>query len=229
MPIFNSPYYEIDKKETKRYAGLRNSDFDEGKIEEACELARLIIKPTGIWEIYDYDSKTQTVATIPPFKLHGNAIRNHLNGCSKVILLAATVGIDIENEITSLFKEGKYSLSLMLDAAATTAVEQNADLMEKAINNHVRKQGYNMKWRFSPGYGDWPIEQQKEMLHLSKGDEIGISLTESLMLEPRKSITAIIGLYIMEESCTCSSINSDEHDCSQCDKLDCLARRLPKA
>ena len=133
MPIFNSPYYEIDKKETKRYAGLRNSDFDEGKIEEACELARLIIKPTGIWEIYDYDSKTQTVATIPPFKLHGNAIGNHLNGCSKVILLAATVGIDIENEITSLFKEGKYSLSLMLDAAATTAVEQNADLMEKAI------------------------------------------------------------------------------------------------
>lgn len=225
MPIFNSPYFEIDKKETKRYAGLRNSDFDEEIIDNACELARLVIKPTGIWEIYDYDSKTQTVATTPPFKLQGNAIGKHLNGCTKVILLAATVGIDIENEITSLFKEGKYSLSLMLDAAATTAVEQNADLMEKAIKNHVSKQGYNMKWRFSPGYGDWPIEQQHEMLYMAKGDEIGISITESLMLEPRKSITAIIGLYIMEESCAFTSANRERHDCSQCNKLDCPARR----
>lgn len=222
MPIFNSPFFEIDKKETKRYAGLRNSDFNEEIVDEACELARLIINPTGIWDIYDYNDNTQQINTSPPFILQGESIKKHLTGCEKVILLSATVGTEIENKITDLFKEGKYSLSLMLDAAATTAVEQSADLMEKAINEQVSRKGYNMKWRFSPGYGDWPIEQQPEMLRTTKADIIGVHLTESMMLEPRKSITAIIGLYLIEESCP---RDTKTHDCSNCTKTDCLARK----
>lgn len=222
MPIFNSPFFEIDKKETKRYAGLRNSDFNEEIVDEACELARLIINPTGIWDIYDYNDNTQQINTSPPFILQGESIKKHLTGCEKVILLSATVGTEIENKITDLFKEGKYSLSLMLDAAATTAVEQSADLMEKAINEQVSRKGYNMKWRFSPGYGDWPIEQQPEMLKAAQGEKIGITLTESLMLEPRKTITAIIGLYKKEENCP---EGKPKHNCEQCNKTDCIARQ----
>lgn len=225
MPIFNSPYFEIDQKETKRYAGLRNSEFNEEIIEEACQLARLIIKPTGIWEIYDYDQDTQTVKTTPDFQLQGESIKKHLMGCEKVILLAATVGMDVEEKITSLFKEGKYGLSLMLDAAATAAVEQNADLMEKAISNHVRRSGYSMKWRFSPGYGDWPIEQQPAMLQAARGKEIGINLTQSLMLEPRKSITAIIGLYREGQLCEKTGESPSLHDCSGCNLKNCLSRK----
>ena len=143
-------------------------------------------------------------------------------GCDKVVLLSATVGQEIEDKITSLFKEGKYALSLILDAAATSAVEQNADLMEKAIFEKVSRQGYKMKWRFSPGYGDWPIEQQPEMIRTSKADVIGVHLTESMMLEPRKSITAIIGLYIIEGNCT---NEEQKHNCAACDKTDCIARK----
>ena len=222
MAIFNSPFFEIDKSETKRYAGLRQSEFDEKIIEEACELARLIIHPTGNWEIYDYDDKTQTILSTPPFHIQGESIKKHLMGCDKVVMLSATVGQEIEDKITSLFKEGKYALSLILDAAATSAVEQNADLMEKAIFEKVSRQGYKMKWRFSPGYGDWPIEQQPEMIRTSKADIIGVHLTESMMLEPRKSITAIIGLYIIEGNCT---NETQKHNCAACDKTDCLARK----
>ena len=160
MPIFNPPYFEIDKSETKRYAGLKKSEFKEEIINEACELARLIINPTGIWNMYDYDNKTQTIETEPKFSLQGSSIEKHLKECEKVILLAATLGIEVEEKITSLFEEGKYGLSIILDAAATAAIEQSADLMEKAIGDQVNRMGYKMKWRFSPGYGDWPIQQQ---------------------------------------------------------------------
>jgi len=133
MAIFNSPFFEIDKSETKRYAGLRKSEIKEDLIDEACNLARLIIKPMGNWEIYDYDDKNQIVGSDPPFHIKGESIKKHLMGCKKVVLLSATVGKEIEEKITSIFKEGKYTLSLLLDAAATSAVEQNANLMEKAI------------------------------------------------------------------------------------------------
>ena len=224
MPIFNAQYFEIDKSETKRYAGLRTSSFKEGIIEEACELARLIIKPTGIWNMYDYDPQTQAIGTVPPFKLEGEAIKKHLMDCNKVIIIAVTVGIEIENQITEMFKKGKYGLSIMLDAAATAAVEQSADLMEKAIKEQVSRKGYKMKWRFSPGYGDWPMEQQTEMLNHAQGEKIGITLTDSLMLEPRKSITAIIGLYSNVEKCSDIEQNKS-HDCKLCNKIDCPARK----
>lgn len=222
MAIFNAPYYKIDKEETKRYAGLRQATFNEEIIEEACDLARLLIHPTGNWEIYDYDDHSQTIYSDPPFYLEGSSIKNHLLGCTKVVILTATVGQEIEEKITALFKEGKYTLSLLLDAAATTAVEENANLMEKAISERVNREGYIMKWRFSPGYGDWPIEQQPEMIRTAKADTIGIHLTESMMLEPRKSITAIIGLYIKDDKCT---KEAEQHDCAVCTKTNCLARK----
>lgn len=81
-----------------------------------------------------------------------------------------------------------------MDAAATTAVEHVADGIEQAIDQKFNMQGLVRRWRFSPGYGDWPIQAQPEMLRLAKAHEIGISLTSSLMLTPRKSVTAIIGL-----------------------------------
>ncbi|MCR5177134.1 MAG: methionine synthase [Anaerovibrio sp.] len=221
MPIFNSQILDIDRKEAKRYAGLQKSNFDDKIIDEACELARLIINPRGIWEQYDYDEISQTIKASPEFQLKGNSIKKHLTGCKKVILIAVTVGIEIENKITSLFKEGKYGLSLILDAAATAAVEQSADQMEKAIKNQVVKQGYNMKWRFSPGYGDWPIQQQPEIVKAVQAEAIGISLTESMMLEPRKSITALIGLYEEANECIMDISNKG---CSSCNKTDCPSR-----
>lgn len=136
--------------------------------------------------------------------------------------MSATIGEDIEDQVTRSFEEGKYSFSMLLDAAATTAIEEVADGMEKNIFNVVKRQGLAMTWRFSPGYGDWPIEQQPEVLSLAHGEEIGVSLTEALMLTPRKSITAIIGLYYPDKECEKSN---GKHACNQCSKLDCPARR----
>lgn len=223
MAIYNSPIFNINTAETRRYAGLQKAEFDDALIEEACSAAQLIIQPKGTWQIYDYNSEQQIISSSPPLVLQGNSIGKHLKDCEKVILLAATLGEAIENEVTHSFEAGRYSFSLLLDAAATTAIEQVADAMEKTISDNVKRQGYHMRWRFSPGYGDWPIEQQPEILALSLGKQIGIHLTESLMLVPRKSITAIIGLYRPDTKCP--EEKYAHHDCSKCNKIDCLARR----
>ena len=79
MPIYNSPLLEIDTKEVRRYAGLRKSDFPESLIDEACLEGRLLAQPKGSWEIYDYDTKSQTVYDTVPFKIDGNIITVTMN------------------------------------------------------------------------------------------------------------------------------------------------------
>lgn len=236
MPIYNSPVFAIASDETKRYAGLQKADFNQQLIDEACLEAQLLIQPKGIWHIYDYEADRQILhaSDTSSLVLQGDSIGRHLRDCCKVIVMSATVGEAIEDQVTKCFEEGRYSFSVLLDAAATTAVEQVADAMEKTIQNEVKRQGFAMKWRFSPGYGDWPIQQQPDILRLAQGADIGISLTESLMLMPRKSITAVIGLYYPAVNPDCrlpgTASGTDrpfekKHNCRLCDKLDCPARR----
>ena len=225
MPIYNAILRKIDAAETKRYAGLQKAfDFDPARIENACEDALLLSNPKGIWTLYDYDCKTHTIQAEPPVKLQGESIAKHLAGCEKVILLAATIGENIEQAITNGFEQGSYTSAVLLDAAATTAIEETANEMERAIRPAMLSQGYEMRFRFSPGYGDFPIEQQTEIMALSHAGEIGISLSSALMLVPRKSITAIIGLYKKQHTVTPQG--HERQGCLSCPKTTCPARKI---
>ena len=222
MPIYNAQILKIDAKETRRYAGLiRAKNFDEKNIVDACDEAVLILDVRGIWKIYDYDAENNLVLSTPPFKLLGNSITRHLKFCEKVICIAVTVGEEIENEVSRKFSQGHYVESVLLDAAATAAVEQAADSLERAISPQISKDGYKMKTRFSPGYGDWVLTNQEKFFEITGAAEIGMSLSSALMLMPRKSITAIIGL---EKNKSDNKI-SPAKKCDTCDKINCPARR----
>lgn len=220
MQIYNAPIFSIDQKETRRYAGLsRAENFSDDLISKACDDAQVLIAPRGVWEIFSYDCESQLVDG--KIKLEGKSIGKHLSSCEKVICLAATVGIDIENEITRRFDAGDYTSAILLDAAATSAIEQVADAVENSIKQKFAKEGFKTRWRFSPGYGDLPLESQTKVFDLSQASKIGITLTESMMLEPRKSITAIVGLYRSSEK----KLGQASRLCEICPRLDCHARR----
>ena len=222
MPIYNAQILEISAAETRRYAGLKNAkNFDEKNISAACDEALLLLQVRGVYKIYDYDCKNNIVNSAPPFKIVGNSIIKHLAGCEKVACIAVTVGENIELEVTKKFDAGEYVSSVLLDAAATAAVEQAADELEKAIAREVAKQSLKMRWRFSPGYGDWQLDNQKKFFYVTGAPEIGMTLTESLMLVPRKSVTAIIGL---EKNFSDAKNILHKKNCATCSKIDCIAR-----
>ena len=218
MAIYNAQILEIDAVETRRYAGLRKAEgFGEQNIRDACAEALLLIEVRGSWAVYDYDSAKHIIASEPPIEIAGKSIIKHLDGCEKVICMAVTVGFDIEREISRKFESGEYLASVLLDAAATTAVEQAADAMEKHFGAMFAKDGFKLRWRFSPGYGDWNLTAQEKLFKIAYAEQIGMRLSSAMMLEPRKSVTAIIGL----------AKNSSTHkkDCAACDKHDCLLRK----
>lgn len=229
MPIYNAQILEIDSAETRRYAGLRKAqDFGEKNIREACEEALLLLEVRGVWEVYNYDCASHIVASEPPVEIIGKSIVKHLRGCEKVICMAATVGFEIEREVTKKFECGEYLASVLLDAAATAAVEQAADAMEKNFAAKFAKDGYKLRWRFSPGYGDWNLTEQEKLFKIAGAEQIGMSLSSAMMLEPRKSITAIIGLekkgQVVRDKGQ-GNRDKGQETCAACSKLDCSMRK----
>ena len=220
MPIYRPALSAVNAKETRRYAGLAKAEFDEAAIAEACEECALLAEPRVSWELFDYDCESGTAAATPPFLIEGNVIRNHLSGAERVVFLAATIGEAVEKAVTRHFDEGRYAHSVLLDAAATTAVEQVCDACETMLRPQFAKEGFAMRWRFSPGYGDWDIRTQRSLLRLTRADSIGISLPESFMLCPRQSVTAVIGLLRGK-----GDDKELPRGCAACPKIDCPSRK----
>ena len=118
-----------------------------------------------------------------------------LKDCSGVVLMAATAGREIYDKITELMREGDGSASVIYDAAASQVTDAALDWMMDFINKSISIRGEKLtKRRFSPGYGDLTLNNQKiiyEKLDLKK---IDIIITDSFMLLPEKSVIAIAGI-----------------------------------
>lgn len=198
MPFYNGNLFDIDQKEMMRYAGLNpnTKEFPPESIRKAIREALALAVPKGIWQIFPYDADSATIAGSLPLTLQGNSIKRHLVTSVSVAVFSVTVGDEIEASSDKYFKEGNYLHGLLLDAAATSAVEHLADQVDSFIQKEAARSGRKAVWRFSPGYGDWPVTQQKDLCQLIQTDKIGVRVTAHSMLSPRKSVTAIIGLSL---------------------------------
>lgn len=196
MPLYHGTLFAIDEKEMLRYAGIpRREHFPKDALREVVAEARALAVPRGIWQLFSYDPVTGILGEGKnAFPLRGHAIRNHLKDSFVVIALAVTVGTAIEETGDACFRKNHYVRGLLLDTAATTLTEQLADELERYLDMEAKKRGASATNRFSPGYGDWPIEDQKNFCCLLGTDAIGLGVTEHFMLTPRKSVTAVIGL-----------------------------------
>lgn len=209
----------LDLSEIRRYAGLRSSDFLPERIREAARLVQLLSEGYGTVRYYPYDSAHHTIiAEDAALPLTSKAICSHLDGAQEVAVMAVTIGEAVEDAIKEAFANGEYSLGLLLDAAATTAVESAADWLNHAIDTAAKKRGLSTTFRFSPGYGDWQITVQEDIVRLAEGEQIGIRVTDASMLIPRKSVTAVIALRdYPAEPC--------KQGCSVCPQKNCLSRK----
>lgn len=224
MPSYYPHLTTIDLEATKRYAGLgRKADFSTALLAEACTQAQLLSNPQGVWQLYAYDQDAHTVLADEPVVLTADSIIRHLTGAVEVAIMAVTVGFPLEQEVSNLFSQNHYTLGLLLDAAGTTAVEMACDAICNVIAQQAAQAGLAAGSRFSPGYGDWPLEIQSEILTLAAGAQISMSVTDTKMLVPRKSVTAIIGLYPYHHSLNLSQ--QQELPCDKCSQADCQARK----
>jgi hypothetical protein len=223
MNTYNPRLAKIDKEEVRRYAGLRGAAaFPEALLDNACTEALLLAKPRAVWNVYHYKDAPGVLEAPEQLRLAGGNICRHLAGAVEAAVLAVTIGTALEEEVSKLFAAGEYTGGLLLDAAGTAAVEQAADAANGYIADQAARRGLAARSRFSPGYGDWPVTDQPAMVTLADGARIGLTVTPSCMLVPRKSVTAIVGLTPADahEGNRCA-----ERGCGVCPRTDCIARR----
>ncbi|MCC5467446.1 methionine synthase [Pelosinus baikalensis] len=225
MPIYNPTIQTLEMSELKRYSGLTKcTEFPQHLLDHACTEAQIISKPKASWQMYDYDASSATIMSPEPLSLPPTVISKHLANSLKVAVIAVTIGPDLEELVSDYFSKNEYTLGLLLDAAGTTAVELAADQACELIKQEANKQGYTTLFRFSPGYGQWDIRVQPQILSLAHGDEINITVTSTCMLLPRKSITAVIGLTATVPNLPLKEM-IEGSKCDQCQQINCLSRK----
>lgn len=138
-----------------------------------------------------------------------------LDGCDKVILVAATAGIKADMIVKRAEVTSKAE-ALILNSIAIAGIEKYMAVLNSFFKEQYPE--YELRPRFSPGYGDVPLEFQKELLNvLDSNRKIGVTLSNTLLMTPTKSVTAIIGLG--KSGC----VHIDK-DCDLCSKKDCEFR-----
>lgn len=186
----------IDRKTAARYLGMREEDMDEvmkGLIDEAESLIKKDSEVAYVCGIYDIVKKADGIGFDEcSLVLGGNDIARLLDGCEKAVLLCATLSSYVDTRIRSL-QVTNMPLALVYDACASVAIDQVCDDVQEYVRERLPE--YVQTTRFSPGYGDLPLELQGELLKVVEaGKRCGVSLTEGGMLTPVKTITAVFGL-----------------------------------
>ena len=127
-------------------------------------------------------------------KVSSNALKKRLEGCKSAVIFAATVGIEIDR-LVKRYTPLSEAKALIINAIGIERVEALCDAFCEDIEEKMQKLGLTTTARFSPGYADLSIEHQREIFRaLDCYKKIGVSLNESLLMSPTKSVTAIIGV-----------------------------------
>lgn len=128
-------------------------------------------------------------------RLTGHDIVRHLADAREVVLFATTLGVVIDRELRRLSLTDTLE-QVIFDAAATALVERATDAAEAQARAYASAAGMHTSWRFSPGYGDLPLDVQGDFLSaLDATRQLGITLTPSSLMVPTKSVTALVGIH----------------------------------
>lgn len=198
---------KVQSKEIYRYMGYRGEQPDESiaKRVTAC-MTQLAARstPRSVWTNYPYEmsqDETSYRLTIGPLSFESRNLGRNLRGCSRIVMMAATIGPGVDFLIRRAEAANMVDAAIY-QAAGAAMVESWCDMVNERIKSDMLAQGLYARPRFSPGYGDVPLAIQRDFsrfLNLSKN--CGISLTDTLLMTPSKSVTAFIGFSPLEERC----------------------------
>ena len=146
-------------------------------------------RPRLVWRRVPYiDHKAENLL------LPGDDIEKLLEQCRETVLFAATLGPEID-QITRKYEVIDAADALIMDACASVAIENVCNHFEEDLCREITKEGKYLTDRFSPGYGDLSLEIQKDLCRmLNASRRIGLTVSESMLMVPCKSVTAIMGI-----------------------------------
>lgn len=199
MPSFYVPDKSLlspvqaDYSETARYLGYRKTSLPDEQIssliDECIRELFNVISPQAVYEFFDLETAFPHSVRFADVEIISVDLARNLHDCKKVALLAATIGPQVDAVIRRCQTLNPAKASVM-QAAGAMYIEKFVDLVNDEIKKAVCGKS---KPRFSPGFGDVSLEVQKDFFRLLPCARIGLTLMDSLIMSPEKSVTAFVG------------------------------------
>lgn len=185
----------IPMREVLHYLGWRGTPVEDSilsQIRDAMDLVQSELQPNVITRCFVLGSDGKLEDSV--FEPKGADVKRMLSDCDAALLMAATLGAQSERLL--LRQQARSSAdALIMDAVLSAAIEAVCDEKEQLLREQYLELGRYLTDRFSPGYGDMPLEQTKEICAVLQTEKtIGLTVSHSGIMIPRKSVTAILGV-----------------------------------
>lgn len=209
----------IQRQECLRYAGCRQDAAAEEKrlLEECLQEIDGRLTYQVCWERFPI-RWTEGGLDLGFVKTDSAGLSKNLEGAEEILLFAATIGLEMDRAIRR-YTNLSPAKALFFQAIGAERIESLCDAFCEEQAAALQAEGKFLKPRFSPGYGDLPLTLQKDIFRvLDCPRQIGLTLNESLLMSPSKSVTAIVGITKEER------MEEKKKPCGVCQKKDCVFR-----
>ncbi len=213
---------EVPRKEVFRYLGYRGVEPSAevlALVERCVAKLQEVADPRTIHQYFPLEFGKDNELHFAGMVVKSQSLFRNLQNCQEVCMLAATIGAGVDLLIRQA-EVGRMSEAVIYQAAGAALVEELCDQLNAEIDAEARARGLACRPRFSPGYGDFSLEHQRDFIRiLNTPKTLGICLLDSLLMAPSKSVTAVVGLFQGDSECGQSS-----HSCARCGCPDCQFR-----
>jgi hypothetical protein len=163
--------------------------------EEILGEAHALLDPAALYAIFSvHDFEHQQVVLDNGAAFGGPLVARALAGAIEVAVAVCTIGSALEERMSALFASGDAMRALALEGAGIAAIRQLSMATGIQICDAATARGLSVGMRASPGQEGWSIQQQRVLFDLAPAEEIGVRLTPSCLMLPRKSVSFVIGL-----------------------------------
>ncbi len=214
---------EINRYEIYRYIGVRRGEPDERTkrlVEDCIRELQAVITPRFVSRTFPLRLLGEGVVDFSCFQVKSRHLEKNLQGCDQIILMAATIGAGVD-QLIRRYMRLEVSKGVVMQAASAAMVEAYVNELNEGFREAARREGRFLRPRFSAGYGDFPLSCQSlisDVLKIEKN--CGITLTDSLLMMPSKSVTAVIGMGKEDTGCELEGCEVCSH------RADCLYSRV---
>ena len=169
------------------------------------------------------------IALAPPSTLLAGGVRfdvkkvvfEELRGAEQGAFFACTAGPGLGDWSRELMKEGDLLAGYLVDLIGSVAVETAMDRIQGDLEREMAEQGLKITNRYSPGYCGWDVAEQHQLFSLLPPAFCGITLTESALMTPVKSISGVIGVG--------AAVERRSYTCEICTAENCFYRNRRRA